>query len=231
MNGYVKYAIKDLPVSERPREKLYKYGCNNLSNSELIAIIIRTGSKKKSALDLAQSILALDEVGLAFLNDCSLQELTSIEGVGECKAAQILASIELGKRVISYQNEYKHKVCAPIDIARILMEDMRHLKKEHFKVVLLDTKNQIISMEKISIGDLSSSIVHPREVFKMAIKKSSASIILVHNHPSGDPRPSKEDISITERLIECGKILGINVLDHVIIGNKKYISFKEKGLL
>lgn len=231
MSENVKYAIKDLPIDERPREKLYKYGCHTLSNSELIAIIIRTGSKKKSALDLAQGILALDKIGLAFLNDCSLQELMTIEGIGKCKAAQILASVELGKRTVSCSSTYKYKICSPNDVSNLLMENMRHLKKEHFRVLLLDTKNQIISMENISIGDLNSSIVHPREVFKMAIKKSSASMILVHNHPSGDPKPSKEDVSITNRLIECGKILGINVLDHVIIGNGRYISFKEKGLL
>lgn len=227
----MKYAIKELPVSERPREKLYKYGCEHLANAELIAIIIRTGSKTKSAIDLARNVLALDDLGLAYLNDCTLQELTEINGMGKCKSAQLLAAIELGKRVMSYNKEDMIKIRSPRDIVNVIMYQMMHLKKEYFKAILLDTKNQVISIENISIGDLSSSIVHPREVFKVAIKKSSASIILAHNHPSGDPNPSREDINITKRLSDAGRILGINVIDHVIIGNEKYISFKEEGIL
>lgn len=225
------YTIKDLPEDERPREKLYKYGPKALSNTELLAIIIRTGNRENTAIEISQKLLVGKKEGISFLVNTNLQEITKIKGIGKCKAAQILAAVELGKRVMSETNSDKSRVTSPSDIADILMLDMGHLKKEHFRIVMLDTKNGIIGIEDISIGSLNSSIVHPREVFKEAIAKSSASIILVHNHPSGDPTPSKEDIAITRRLSEGGEILGIKVLDHIIIGNKKYISLKEKDIL
>lgn len=225
------YTIKDLPEDERPREKLYKYGPKALSNTELLAIIIRTGNRENTAIEISQKLLAGKKEGIYFLSDTNIQEITKVKGIGKCKAAQILAAVELGKRVMSGTSKDKSRITSPSDIADILMLDMVHLKKEHFRIVMLDTKNQIIGIEDISIGSLNSSIVHPREVFKEAIARSSASIILVHNHPSGDPTPSKEDISITRRLSEGGEILGIKVLDHIIIGNKRYISLKEKDIL
>ncbi|MFA5524441.1 MAG: DNA repair protein RadC [Tissierellales bacterium] len=225
------YTIKDLPEDERPREKLYKYGSKSLSNTELLAIIIRTGSRENTAIELSQMLLAGKKEGISFLTDTSLQEIMKVKGIGECKAAQILAAVELGKRVMISTLKEKTKITSPTDIVDLLMLDMTHLKKEHFKIVMLDTKNQVIAIEDISVGCLNSSIVHPREVFKEAIAKSSASIILVHNHPSGDPAPSKEDIAITRRLNEGGDILGIKVLDHIIIGNNKYISLKEKDII
>lgn len=225
------YTIKDLPEDERPREKLYKYGPKALSNTELLAIIIRTGHKENTAIEISQKLLAGKKEGISFLSDTTLQEITKIKGIGTCKAAQILAAVELGKRVMAGTHKDKSKVTTPSDIADILMLDMAHLKKEHFKIVMLDTKNQIIGIENISVGSLNSSIVHPREVYKEAIARSSASIILVHNHPSGDPTPSKEDIAITRRLFEGGEILGIKVLDHIIIGNNKYLSLKEKDII
>lgn len=231
MNSDLNYTIKDLPEEERPREKLYRYGSKALSNPELLAIIIRTGSKEETAIEISQRLLAMDKRGLALLADISFEELTSIRGIGKCKAAQILAAIELGKRISIACNMEKIKITSPLDVVNVLMEEMRYLKREHFKVVLLDTKNQIISIENVSIGNLNSSIVHPREVFKIAIRRSSASMILVHNHPSGDPTPSSEDISITKRLLESGKILGISILDHIIIGNKTYVSLKEKNII
>lgn len=225
------YTIKDLPEDERPREKLYKYGPKALSNTELLAIIIRTGSRENTAIELSQKLLAGKKEGIYFLTDTSLQEIMKVKGIGKCKAAQILAAVELGKRVMSSAHNDKSKITSPTDIVDLLMLDMIHLKKEHFKIVMLDTKNQVIGIEDISVGSLNSSIVHPREVFKEAIVKSSASIILVHNHPSGDPTPSKEDIAITRRLAEGGDILGVKVLDHIIIGNNKYISLKEKEII
>ncbi len=225
------YTIKDLPEDERPREKLYKYGSKALSNTELLAIIIRTGSRENTAIELSQKLLAGKKEGISFLTDTSLQEIMKVKGIGECKAAQILAAVELGKRVMSSTHKDKSRITSPTDVVDLLMLDMTHLKKEHFKIVMLDTKNQIIGIENISVGSLNSSIVHPREVFKEAITKSSASIILVHNHPSGDPTPSKEDIAITRRLVEGGDILGVKVLDHIIIGNNKYISLKEKDII
>ncbi len=231
MGDECRYTIKDLPLSERPREKLRKYSSKALSNAELLAIIIRTGNKRHTAIEVAQRVLSIDKLGLSFLSDCTLEQLTQIEGIGICKAAQILSAVELGKRISVSNIENKIKVTSPLDITNLLMEEMKYLKKEYFKIVMLDTKNKIISIKNVSIGSLNSSIVHPREVYKEAIKRSSASIILVHNHPSGDPTPSKEDINITKRLVECGNILGIKVLDHIILGRNRYISLKEEDVI
>lgn len=228
---YKSYTIKDLPLNERPREKLSKYGARSLSNAELIAIIIRTGHKKDTALDLANRLLSMDKIGISYLSHATMEELTSINGIGICKASQIIASIELGKRISGSDGKINLKVNSPIIITELLMEEMRYLKKEHFKIAMLDTKNQIISIEDISIGNLNSSIVHPREVFNIAIKRSANSIILIHNHPSGDPTPSTEDINITHRLIDAGNIIGIKVLDHIIIGDNSYISLKQKNII
>ena len=225
------YTIKELPMTERPREKLYSHGPEALSNEELLAIIIRTGNKKDSAIDLARKILSRDNRGLVYLRDTTLQELMETKGVGECKAAQILAAIEIGKRLNFKEALSKVKVNEPSTIANLYMDEMRYLQKEHFRVVLLDTKNQIIVTEEISVGTLNASIVHPRDVFKVAIKRNSNSMILIHNHPSGDPAPSNEDINITNRLIEAGNLIGIKVLDHIIIGDNRYISFKEKNII
>lgn len=225
------YTIKELPITERPREKLYTHGPGALSNEELIAIIIRTGNKNDSAIDLARKILSKDNRGLVHLRDTTLQSLMETKGIGECKSAQILAAIELGKR-INYKDALdKVKITDPLTIANLYMDEMRYLQKEHFRILLLDTKNQIIVTEEISVGTLNASIVHPRDVFKAAIKRNANSIILIHNHPSGDPTPSNEDINITNRLIDAGNLIGIKVLDHLIIGDNRYISFKEKNLI
>lgn len=231
LNYEKNYTIKDLPISERPREKLYSYGAEYLSNAELLAIIIRTGHKEDTAVAVAERILRMDNRGLAHLSEVSLEELTKIKGIGKCKAAQILAAIEIGKRLNRWTADSKIKVNSPIVLAELVMDDMRYLKKEHFDIAILDTKNQILAIENISIGTLNASIVHPRDVFNAAIKKSANSIILIHNHPSGDPYPSNEDINITNRLIEVGNLIGIKVLDHIIIGDNRYISFKEKNLI
>lgn len=231
MEREINYTIKDLPPDERPREKISKYGVKALSNSELLAVIIRTGNRSQTAIEMSQGLLSIHGKGLISLADMTFEELTSIKGVGGCKAAQIMASIELGKRLAASSKNNKIKITSPLDASNLLMEEMRYLKKELFKILLLDTKNNIISIEDISMGTLNSSIVHPREVFSVAIRRSSASIILAHNHPSGDPTPSKEDISITNRLIESGEIVGIKVLDHIIIGDGKFISLKESDII
>lgn len=227
------YTIKSWPVSERPREKLQRHGVGFLSNSELLAIIIRTGHKDDTAMDLAQKILSMDQNGIGYLSDVKQEELTQIKGIGYCKAAQIVAAVELGKRISSQYNYNMEKiqVSSPEVLVNLLMEEMRYLKKEYFKIAILNTKNNIISIETISVGNLNSSIVHPREVFNLAIRKSASSIILIHNHPSGDPNPSPEDINITNRLIEAGNIVGITVLDHIIIGDNRYVSFKERSII
>lgn len=222
--------IKDLPETERPREKLLKYGVESLSNNELLAIILRTGSSSENILNLSTRILK-ETGGLNGLLTSSSEDYLNLKGIGVAKASQLLAIAEISKRFKSFKSGEQYKISEPKDAAMLLMEGMRNLKQECLKVVMLNTKNIVISIKDVSIGSLNSSIVHPREVFNEAIKKNSASIIVSHNHPSGDPTPSGEDINLTHRLSECGKLIGIELLDHIIIGNGIYISLKEKGIL
>lgn len=221
--------VKDVPLAERPRERLLQVGASFLSNAELLAILLRTGSSNESVLHLAQKILAELET-LHNLHDVTIEELTKIKGIGPAKAVQIKAAIELGKRIVLQSPIDRVSIRSPKDVAHYIMEEMRYLKQEHFIALLLNTKNQIIGKETITVGTLNSSLVHPREVFKPAIKKSSSAMIVVHNHPSGDPTPSKEDIDVTHRLVNAGELIGIDVLDHIVIGDNAYISLKEKGL-
>lgn len=223
--------IKELPVNERPREKLRKYGSAFLSNGELLAILIGTGTKEHSALALANRVLSMEKEGLSYLADCTPEELCNIDGIGMAKSCKLIAAIELGKRISCCIGEKRYTAGSPEEVAALYMEEMRHLKKEYFKVLLLNTKNEILSSEDTSIGNLNSSIVHPREVFRNAVKKGAASIIVIHNHPSGNPLPSQNDIDVTKRLKEAGQLLGIPVLDHLIIGDGVFVSLKEKMLM
>lgn len=220
--------IKELPQGERPYEKLEKFGVERLTDAELLAIIIRTGSRSETSVSLAQRILKTGQFTL--MTNVSLEELMTIKGIGRVKAIQIKAALEIGKRLVSFKKSDKVYIKTPQDVSDFLMEDMRHLKKEHVKALLLTTKNELIKVADISIGSLNSSIVHPREVYNEAVKCGCASIILVHNHPSGDAAPSGEDVSITKRISDAGKILGIELLDHVIIGDKVFVSLKEKNI-
>jgi len=222
--------IKEMPTLERPREKMINYGSNTLSNAELIAILIGSGNAKKNAIELSSEIIN-NFGGLIALTDITHEELTSIRGIGDAKACNILAALELNKRVSAYALKKRLKITSPNDVCNIFMDELRYDKKEKFIIVLLNTKSEIISKELISIGNLNSSIVHPREVYKYAIKKSAASVLFIHNHPSGNPDPSKNDKNITRRLTEVGEIIGINVVDHIIIGNNRYFSFKENNLI
>lgn len=224
------YTIKSIPKDDRPQEKLLKYGANNLSNSELVAVILRTGSKEENVIMLAHRILNEDDKGLRNIAEGSIEKFKSFKGINDVKAAQLMAVAELSKRISTLKIE-KIKISSPSDAAVVLMEEMRYYRKEYFKIILLDTKNNIKRVSEISVGSLNSSIVHPREVFSEAVVNSASSIILVHNHPSGEAEPSHEDITLTNRLDECGKILGIKVLDHIIIGDGVFYSFKEEGLL
>jgi len=222
--------IKDLPLEERPREKLRQQGAEALSNAELLALLLRTGSKNESAVQLAARLLTLSG-SLRALPDLSLEEMEQICGLGSAKAVMIKAALELGQRLATTPREEAESISNPQLAARLFMEELRYKKKEHFKVLLLNTKNHVLSREEISVGSLNASIVHPREIFNAPLRKSAASIILVHNHPSGDPSPSQEDLEVTRRLADAGQILGIAVRDHIIIGDGCYFSFKEKGLL
>ena len=223
--------IKELPSEERPREKLIQYGADTLSNTELLAILIGSGTKEVSAIMLANRILALEEEGISYLTNCLPEELSGIPGMGMAKSCQIIAAIELGKRIATKPKEKRINIKSPDEVASLFLEDMRYLKKEYFKVLLLNTKNEIIMVDNISIGSLNSSVVHPREVFSTAVRKSACSVIAVHNHPSGNPEPSQTDIDVTKRLVEAGELLGIKVLDHLIIGDGTYVSLKEKMLI
>jgi DNA repair protein RadC len=220
--------IKDYPEDERPRERLIQDGPQSLSNHELLAIMLRTGSKEESVLQLANRLLTSFE-GLRLLKDASVDEMMSIKGIGSAKAVQIMAAVELGRRIHRLQYEDRYVIRSPEDAANYVMEDMRFLTQEHFVCLYLNTKNQVLHQQTIFIGSLNASIVHPREVFKEAFRRSAASFICLHNHPSGDPSPSREDIDVTKRLNECGKLIGIELLDHLIIGDQKFISLKEKG--
>lgn len=226
VNNYL--TIKDMPTEERPREKMVKYGAESLSTAELLALILRTGSQENTALDLANQLLTTCE-GVNCLVEYSIEELQEIKGIGLAKATQLKAVAELSKRLNIARKDLT-KINSPSEVAEILIPRIGYAYQEKFIVVLLDIKNQIIGVSEISKGSLNSSIVHPREVFRYAIKKSGASIILAHNHPSGDLTPSVEDIEITKRLFKVGKLVGIEVLDHLIIGKSKYSSLKAKNL-
>lgn len=223
--------IKDLPAEERPRERLREYGVHALSNAELLAIILRTGVKQQSVLGLAKSILKQTK-GLKYLNDMSINELTEVPGVGPSKAMQMIASIELGKRVsqlLGSKEEGIQTIKTPEDCFNLLNTEMKYLKQEHFMVLSLDVKQKLIAKDTIFIGMLDASLVHPREVFRMAVKRMAASIICVHNHPSGDVNPSMADVMITKQLVEASMMMDIPLLDHVIIGRDSYGSLKAYG--
>ncbi|WLR44087.1 DNA repair protein RadC [Bacillus carboniphilus] len=222
--------IHDFPIDERPRERMIQEGAKSLSNHELLAILLRTGTRNQSVLQLANKVLKKFE-GLRYLKEASVEEIVSIEGIGEAKAVQVLAALELGKRVHQLHFQDRYVIRSPEDGANYLMEELRFLQQEHFVCIYMNTKNQVIHKKTIFIGSLNASIVHPREVMKEGIKRSAASFICAHNHPSGDPTPSKEDIHVTKRLFECGKMMGIELLDHIIIGEKNFVSLKEKGYL
>lgn len=219
-----------MPVELRPRERLCKDGPDSLSAAELLAIILRTGHQTGTAIDLAVQLLSRFS-GLKGLLAANVEELSGVKGIGPAKAAQIKAALEIGRRVALAAAPDKPVIKSPGDVSTLMMEKIRHHDREYFIVLNLNTKNQVIAEDTVSIGSLNASLVHPRELFKNAIKRSAAALILVHNHPSGDPAPSREDIDVTRRVAEAGKLLGIEVLDHVVIGDLKYVSFKEKGLI
>lgn len=217
--------IKDLPKIDRPREKLEKYGPEKLSNSELLAILLRTGGKGINVIELANKILK--KFGGNGLVKTNVKDLKNTFGLGSAKACEIVASLELGRRLL--QNKQSALLLSPDDVWKEL-KDLRDHKKEHFVIFFLDSHNQEIKREIISIGTVNASLVHPREVFEPAIKNLAAQIIIAHNHPSGDNQPSPEDIVLTQRLIEAGKILGIEIIDHIIVSKNGFTSFKQLNL-
>lgn len=226
MQTKVKKTIKELPKVERPREKLMQYGPEKLSNSELLAILLRSGKKGENVIELANKILK--RFSKEELPNLTFNDLKNYSGLGPAKACEIIACFELGKRLL--KDKKAEIYLKPKEIWEEL-KDLRDHKKEHFVIFYLDSRNQEIKREIISVGSLNANLVHPREVFEPAVRHLAAQIILAHNHPSGDPEPSEDDLEITKRLVESGKILGIEVIDHIIITKTGFISFKEKNLL
>ncbi|MBP2633262.1 MAG: repair protein RadC [Firmicutes bacterium] len=224
--------IKDLPNDERPREKLLTRGVQSLSNAELLAILLRTGTKEDSVMRVAEKLLCEYQAnGLASIANLSPRDFSKIKGIGMVKAITVIAAMELGKRLATNPTNERYVIRSPKDVADYMMARLRYENKEYFISILLNTKNQVLASPTISIGSLNASIVHPREIFREAIQYAAASIILIHNHPSGDPNPSKEDLFVTEKLTKAGNLMDIAVLDHVIIGDNKYISLKENGII
>lgn len=221
--------LKDYPQNLQPRERLHDVGEHALSDVELLAILLGTGSREQTALDLAQSlILDLPEGDLAELGHKNLTQLCSLNGLGPAKASRILAAIELGRRVARAELPQRHILDSPEAIYRVLGPQLAHQKNEHFLAVYLDIKNRQIFQKVISTGIINSTLVHPREVFKEAVIQGAYALVVAHNHPSGDPEPSSEDLEITRRLIHCGKLMQIELLDHVIIGRNQFVSLRER---
>ncbi|MBQ1384606.1 MAG: DNA repair protein RadC [Firmicutes bacterium] len=226
-----KVGIMELPPDQRPREKLMGRGAAFMSDSELLAILIGSGTRQESALTIASRVLSSCGRSPAGLAGCVPQELREIPGIGEAKACVIAAAVELGRRIASSPAALNPKISGPSAAAALCMEEMRRLPKEIFRVLMLNVKSELIMKEDISVGGINSSFSHPREVFSGAVRRGAYSVILMHNHPSGDPTPSPADIAATRQLCEAGKILGIEVVDHILIGDGSYVSFREERLL
>lgn len=230
MHEEYRLTVKELPVEDRPREKLQMKGPKELTAAELLAIILRTGTRTETAVALAQRLLN-EFGGLQELKKSSIDELSAVKGIGLAKAAQIKAALELANRLAGLQTEVRQTIHSPEDAAKLLMTEMRWLQQEYFRILLLNTKHHVLAAPTVFVGSLNASVVHPREIFKEAIRHSAAAVILVHNHPSGDPAPSTEDIAVSKRLAEAGKLMDIAVLDHIIIGDGRYVSLKDQGIL
>ena len=222
--------IKELPSEERPRERLVKYGPEALSNAELLAIILRVGTREYSAIGLAEHLLGVFD-GLKGVATAGVDDLSAIKGLGVAKAAQLKAMVEIGKRLAASVPHSRQTIRSPQDAADLLMPEIRDLPQERFKAIYLNSRNEVLKTRTITIGSLDSSLITPRDLFREGISSNCASVVVAHNHPSGDPSPSKEDIDVSKRLIQAGQMIGIEVLDHVIIGDGRWLSLKERGLI
>lgn len=226
--------IKELPESERPYEKLQIYGANKLSNAELLSIIIKTGTKEYTSIDLANKVLNLNtNSNIRGMLDCSIEEFMTVKGIGRVKAIQLTAIGELAKRMSKPLNILNIKITSPKDVCNLLMDELKYEKREKVKVIILNAKNNILKIIDLGTGTTSIAIIDPKDVLLEAVKMGAPKMILIHNHPSGDPTPSIQDLRITKRLCECSKMLGIELLDHIVIGDGRYesiFSWEKKGL-
>ena len=224
------FTVRDLPKTERPRERLIKLGPEALSAQELLALIIARGIPGKSVMNIAQELLS--KFGnIKEVSEATIEQLCEIRGIGPAKAAQIKACFEIGKRGELEPEQKKYDIKNPQAIVKAVGASIKNKAKEHFKLIILDSRNKIIDITNVSIGTLNANLAHPREIFKDAISHNAASVVLVHNHPSGDPEASEDDLKITKQLVEAGRILGIEVLDHIVIGKNSFVSMKDKKLL
>ncbi len=221
--------IHDFPVNERPRERLQHYGATALSNAELLAILLRVGLPGENVVALSTRLLK-EIGGLEGLAKASFNELTSIKGISTAKTAQLKAALELGRRFLLSSPDARPQITSPSDAANLLMFEMGSLEQEHLRTILLDTKNRVLSSPTIYVGNVNSSIIRVAEVFREAVRENATALIVAHNHPSGDPTPSPEDVHVTRSIVEAGSLLGIEVLDHLVIGHQYFVSLKERGL-
>ena len=221
--------IADLPQADRPRERLLRYAAAALSNSELLAIILRVGGAGQNAIRLSETVLARFE-GLAGLARAGVGDLTQVKGIGEAKVAQIKSALELGRRLLISAPDERLQIRSPADVANLLMLEMGLLEQEHLRVILLDTRNRVLAVTTVYKGSLNSSMIRVGELFREAIRRNSAAVIIAHNHPSGDPTPSPEDVAVTKQVVQAGKLLDIDELDHLVIGQGRFVSLKERGL-
>jgi DNA repair protein RadC len=225
----VSYRISDLEESERPRERLRRVGADKLSNAELLAILLRVGLPGASAVQLGQRLVEKFG-GLAGIHRAPFDDLVAEKGVGEAKAAQIKAAIELGRRLNDIVPEGKPTINSPEEAAQVVKYEMQALDQEELRVLLLDTRNHLLGNEQVYLGSVSTAQVHLGDIFKHAVRRNATAIIVVHNHPSGDPTPSPDDVAITRELVKAGELMGVKVLDHIIIGQGRHVSMKERGL-
>jgi DNA repair protein RadC len=221
--------LRDMPQDDRPRERLMQVGATAVSSAELLAIILRVGSRNESVVQLATRLLA-HFGGLPGLARASLTELQEVKGIGPAKAIEIKAALELGRRLLAAAPEERAQITSPADAANLLMSEMMFLEQEHLRVILLDTRSRVLSSPTIYVGSLNTSVIRVGELFRAAIKANAAAIIVAHNHPSGDPSPSPEDVNVTRQIVQAGKLLDIQLLDHIVIGRQRFVSLKERGL-
>jgi DNA repair protein RadC len=221
--------LRDMPQDDRPRERLMQVGATAVSSAELLAIIIRVGSRNESVVQLASRLLAHFE-GLPGLARASITELQEVKGIGPAKAIEIKAALELGRRLLAASPEERAQITSPADAANLLMSEMMFLEQEHLRLLLLDTRSRVLSSPTVYVGSLNTSVIRVGELFRAAIKANAAAMIVVHNHPSGDPSPSPEDVNVTRQLVQAGKLLDIQLLDHIVIGRQRFVSLKERGL-